>query len=396
MEAAKESPKKQSKTKKRLFLFIGIPIIIIVIIILNVSQKGGGKEVEVALVKKGEITSQVAASGELRAKAQVDISAETIGRIKKIHFQEGDYVKKGALLIELDDVNAGASKKLAWAQLKQAEQDLDRGKKLFEKQLISQESYEKIELAYQTGKARYEQAIDAYRKTKIYAPIAGKVLKINVEEGETAVMGTMNYQGTVLMTIADLSRMIAVVTIDETDVPNVQINQTAKIIADALPDSSFPGIVTKVGLMPITSQLTTEKVTDFEVEIELSTFSPLLRPGMNVKTDIITDSKMDVLVIPIQASGKRKIKGKATETVFLAKKSKAILTEVETGISSDTDIEILTGVSEGDTVITGPYRVLSKLKDGQSIAYKVEEDSLTSEQQSIRLRPLLRMTKKRI
>jgi HlyD family secretion protein len=262
---------------------------------------------------------------------------------------------------------------------------LVRGKQLFEKEMISKESFERIELAYETAKAQYQQAFDSYRKTKIYAPIAGMVMKINVEEGETAVMGTMNYQGTVLMTIADMSRMIAVVTIDETDVPNVKVDQAVEVIADALPDSTYPGTVTKVGLMPITSQLTTEKVTDFEVEIELINFSPLLRPGMNVKTDIITSEKFEVIVIPIQASGKRKIDDETTESVFLVKDKKAHLTAVQTGVSSDTEVEIVAGVQEGDTVIIGPYRVLSKLKDGHNIRFtETLEDTSQVEPQTMK------------
>jgi HlyD family secretion protein len=270
---------------------------------------------------------------------------------------------------------------------------------LFEKELISEESFEQIKLGYETARAQYEQANDNFRKTKIYAPISGKVMKLNVEEGETAVMGTMNYQGTVLMTIADLSRMIGVVTIDETDVPSVNVGQTAEVIADALPDTTFPGVVTKVGLMPITNQLTTEKVTDFEVEIELNEFSPLLRPGMNVKTDIITGEKTDVIVVPIQASGNRKLDGKTGETIFIVQDGKAHLTEIETGISSDVDIEIIHGVEEGDTVIIGPYRVLSKLKDGQSVYYAVEEEKdtlVTTTSQVMRPRSVMRRMKRNL
>ena len=364
--------------KKKTLIIIGVIILVAVIIILNVTQKESGKEVEVAIVEKGDILSKVTASGELRAKSQVDISAETIGRIKKIYYKEGAYVKKGSLIIELDDVNANANRKLAEAQLKQAEQDYTRGQKLFEKELISQENFEKLSLAYKTTKAQYEQAMDSYRKTKIYAPISGKIMKINVEEGETAVMGTLNYQGTVLMTIADLSKMIAVVRIDETDVPEVKIDQPAEVIADALPDSTYPGEVIKVGLMPITSQLTTEQVTDFEVEIELSEFSPLLRPGMNVKADIITKEKSDVLTVPIQAVGKRKIEGKTSQTIFVVENKKAYLKEITTGVSSDTDTEIISGIEEGDTVVIGPYRVLSKLKDGQLVSFKFLEEDTSS------------------
>jgi HlyD family secretion protein len=382
--------------KKKHFFIIGGVIIIIIIVILNLIQKNAGEEVDVTLVNKGDIISKVTASGELRAKAQVDISAETIGRINMIHFQEGDYVKKGALLIELDDVKVKANKILAQVQLNQSEQDLARGKKLYEKELISEESYEKIILGYETAKAQYEQAFDAYEKTKIYAPITGKIMKINVEEGETAVMGTMNYQGTVLMTIADMSMMIAVVTIDETDVPSVKVNQVVEVVADALPDSTYPGIVTKVGLMPITSQLTTEKVSDFEGEIELSEFSDLLRPGMNVKAEIVTSEKSDVLVIPIQASGKRKIDKEMKESAFVAVKGKAVLKEIKTGTSSDTDIEIVSGLTIGDTLIIGPYRILSKLKDGQPVSFKFEADTaLNQTPQSFRPRRMLRMFQKR-
>jgi len=380
---------------KKLIFVVGGIVVVVIIIILTLTQQKSGTEVETVVAQKGEIVSTVTASGELRAQSQVDISAETIARIVRIRFKEGDNVKKGDLLIELDDVKVKASRNLAYAQMQQAAQDFDRARQLFEKQLISRENYEKIELSYETTKTQYEQALDAYKKTRIYAPIKGKIMKINVEEGETAVMGTMNYQGTVLMTIADMSTMIAVVTIDETDVPVVSTGQDAKVVADAMPDTFFSGSITKVGLMPITSQLSTEKVTDFEVEIELKEVSPMLRPGMNVKTDIITSEKTDVLIIPIQASGKRKIEDKTVESVYLVRDGKAVLQEVETGVSSDTEIEIVTGVELGDTVISGPYRVLSTLKDGQSVKCKFEEaDSIFNENTS--LRSVKKAIKKRI
>jgi len=365
--------------KKRLFIILGAIIVVIVIVVLNLSQRDSGEKVEVALVKRSNITSKVTASGDLRAKSQVDISAETIARVRKINYHEGDYVKKGDQLIELDDVQADATRKLALAKMEQAEQDLQRAEKLIEKNLISQESFERIELSYKTARASYEQALDAYRKTKIFAPISGKIMKVNVEEGETAVMGALNYGGTVMMTIADLSKMIAVVKIDETDVPDVRVGEHAEVVADALPDSVYSGTVTKVGLMPITSQLSTDEATDFEVEIELHEFSPLLRPGMNVKTDIITSEKSAVLVIPIQASGKREIDDEPQETVFVVEEGKAKLTKIVPGVSSDAETEVISGIGEGDTVITGPYRVLSRLKDGQKVSFTVaDEDTIPS------------------
>ncbi len=359
---------------KKIFIIIGIIILVLLIIILNLIQKPGGEDVEIGVAKKGEIVSKVSADGELKAKSQVDISAETIGRIKKIYYREGDFVKKGNLLIELDDTQARANYKLSEVRLKQAEQVFFRTKSLYEKELVSKENFENAELSYASAKATYEQALDNYQKTKIYAPISGKIMKLNIEEGETAVMGTLNYAGTVLATIADMSRMIAVVKIDETEVPQVKIGQEAEVTADALPDSSFKGLVTKVGLMPITSiATTTEKATDFEVEIELKDFSQSLRPGMNVKAEIITSKKADVLTVPIQAVGKRKIKDKMTESIFVVENRKAVLKEIQTGISSDTEIEIIAGINEGDTVIVGPYRVLSKLKDGTKVNFKERE-----------------------
>ncbi len=365
--------------KKRLLIIIGAIVVVVIIIVVNLNQGDSGEKVDVSLVKRGNITSVVTASGELKAKAQIDISAETIARVRRIIYREGDYVKKGDLLIELDDVQASATRDLALANLEQAEQDLQRAGKLIEQNLISRESFERVELSYKTAKASYEQAQDAYRKTRIYAPISGKVMKVNVEEGETAVMGALNYGGTVMMTIADMSQMIAVVKIDETDVPDVRVGENAEVIADALPDSVYNGTVVKVGLMPIQSQLGTDEVTDFEVEIEVHGVSSLLRPGMNVKSDIITSEKTDVLKIPIQASGKREIDDELVETVFLIEGGRAVLTKIVPGVSSDEETEVVSGIEEGDTVVVGPYRVLSILKDGQKVSVTgLESDTLSS------------------
>ncbi|MDH4210459.1 MAG: efflux RND transporter periplasmic adaptor subunit [candidate division WOR-3 bacterium] len=365
--------------RKRLLIIIGAIVVVVIIIVLNLNQGDSGEKVNVSLVKRGNITSVVTASGELKAKAQIDISAETIARVKRIIYREGDHVKKGDLLIELDDVQASATRGLALANLEQAEQDLQRAEKLIEQNLISRESFERVELSHKTAKASYEQALDAYRKTRIYSPISGKIMKVNVEEGETAVMGALNYGGTVMMTVADMSQMIAVVKIDETDVPDVRVGEHAEVIADALPDSAYNGTVVRVGLMPIQSQLSTDEVTDFEVEIELHAVSSLLRPGMNVKSDIITSEKKDALKIPIQASGKREIDDELVETVFLIENGKAVLKEIVPGVSSDEETEIISGIEEGDTVIIGPYRVLSRLKDGQKVSFTgLESDTLSS------------------
>jgi HlyD family secretion protein len=361
---------------KKIWIIIGVVVVILILVVVNLKAKPSGKNVEITIAGKGEITSRVESTGELKAKDQVNISAQTIAQIERIYYAEGDFVKKGSLLIELDATQAQSNLTLAEASLKQAEQDLERGKALFAKKLSSQLEFNQVQLSYTTAKTKYDQAHDALLKTRIYAPISGRIIQLNVKEGETVVMGTMNNSGTILMVLADMSTMMAVVDVDETDTPDLVIGQKAEVTADALPDSVFKGKVTKIGLMPVANLLSTDQATNFEVEIQLYEFSPLLRPGMNVSADIITSEKTDILTVPVQAMGRRMKDKKMTETVFVLKNKKAVLKEIKSGASSDTDIEILSGIELGDTVITGPYRILSKLKDGETVSYApIKSDS---------------------
>lgn len=354
---------------KKILIVVGIVVVILVIVFVNLKAKPSGRDVEVSIAGKSDITSRVESTGELKAKDQVNISAQTIAQIDKIYYAEGDYVKAGALLIQLDNTQAEANQTLAEASLKQADQDLRRGQALFDKKLISQQDFDQVQLNYTTAKTKYDQAHDALLKTRISAPISGRIIQLNVKEGETVVMGTMNNSGTILMVLADMSTMIAVVDVDETDVPELRLGQSAEVTADALPDSIFNGKVTKIGLMPVPNMLATDQATNFEVEVEMKEFSPLLRPGMNVTAKIITSQKKDILTVPVQAVGRRMKDKKMTETVFIAKSKKAVLREIKTGASSDTDIEILSGIEIGDTVIVGPYRILSKLKDKETVTF---------------------------
>ncbi len=359
---------------KRIWIFSLIAVAIVIIVVFNLKfSRGGGSEVEITTATYGPITSTVEATGTLKAKAQVDISAEAIGRVRKIFVNEGDIVKKGARLIQLDDEQDRANLGLAKARFEQAEMVFNRAQSLIEKNLISKEEYEISRTNYEVSKAQFLQAQDKLDKTKINAPIAGKIMKINVEEGETVLLGTMNNPGTVLLTIADMSKMIAIVKVDETDVPNIKVDMPAKVSPDALPDTSFKGVVSKVGLMPIQNVISTETAINFEIELELAEFSPELRPGMTIKAEVITAKKDSVLKVPAQAVGKRKFKGKETTSVFLFKDNKAVMKEVETGTSSDTDIEIKSGIQPNDQVITGPYRIVSKLKDGNRVKISTEQ-----------------------
>lgn len=343
-------------------------ILLLAFIILNRSRKESGLQCETQLVEYGSILSKVNATGTLRARAQVNLQAQVMGVVKRVRVKEGNWVRRGDTLLELDRQSYQGQLVLARAQFNQTRLKHARMESLYARGLIAPEQFEASKTAYEVAEAQFSQAQDQYDKTVICAPISGLATQVNIKEGETAIIGTMNYAGTVLLVIADLSQMEALVEVDETDVVTLQPGQTATITVDALPDTTFSGKVTRVGYMPVQKLLTTEQTaTNFEVEIALDTTTSTLRPGMTVHAEIITARLDSVLVVPIQAVGRRIVKGKDTETVFVVKKAKAVLTPVRTGKSSDTEIEILEGLAPGDEVIVGPYKLLSRLTDGTQV-----------------------------
>jgi HlyD family secretion protein len=214
------------------------------------------------------------------------------------------------------------------------------------------------------------------------SPIAGTVTRLPVEEGEVAVIGTMNNPGTVLMTISDMGVVEAVMEVDETDIPQVALGQSAEVTIDAYGDRTFEGLVTEVGSSPIET-LTSEAI-NFEVKIQLSDPPETVRPGFSCSADIITDTRENVVAAPIQALVVREKPtddgGRPTdeEGVFVLDGDEGTVrfAPVETGITGDTEIEILSGLQEEDVVITGPFRVLREIKDGDKVTPpEVEEDN---------------------
>jgi HlyD family secretion protein len=367
---------------RTILIVVGIVILLAVIVVLNLTQKQTGEKVDTKEVAFGSILSRVSATGELKAKAQVNLQAQVMGVIEKLHVDEGDWVDQGDLLVELDRGSYQAQLVLARSRYTQARLSHARVDSLFARKLVSEEQYEASRAAYEMAKAQYEQAEDSYDKTSIRAPIAGTVAKVNVEEGETVIIGTMNNLGTVIMVIADMSRMEAIVEVDETDVVSLSIGQHAGIEVDAFPDTTFAGTVTKIGYMPRQNLLSTEiEGVDFEVEVTLDSAMPELRPGMTVSADITTASLDSVLVVPIQAVGRREIDEEEKETVFVVEEGKAALKPVRTGKSSDTDIEITDGLEPGEQVITGPYKLLSKLKDGKKVTPKEKKDEADEDEE---------------
>lgn len=363
------------KKRKTLLIIIGVVIVLVIIIILNVSAQKPGEEVTATIAKYGSILSKVSTTGELKAVSQVNLQAQAMGIVDKLYVSEGDAVRKGELLCLLDRKSYEADMLSAKSRYEQAEAVYARNETLYNRNLIAREQFETFKTQYEVAKAQYEQAMDRLEKTRITSPISGTVVKLNIEEGETVIIGTMNNPGTVMMVIADMSQMLALVKADETDIPVIKSGQKAEVTMDALPDTIFDGVVTKVGYMPVQNILSTgEAGTDFEVEVKLITSVTEMKPGMTVTADIVTAEKESVLVVPIQAVGKRKVKGVETQALFVVEDGTAKLKAVNTGSASETEIEIIEGVKPGEQVISGPYKVLVKLKDEAKVKASVTEE----------------------
>lgn len=326
-------------------------------------------EVEVTTAAPATIVSTVTADGVLKARNQVDISAEVMAKVKKIYVREGDAVKKGQLLCLLDDGESRAEAELYRSQMEEARASYERGKSLYSANLISTAEYEARRTAYEVARARWLQSRDKLVKTRVYAPLAARVIAVNVEEGETAVVGTMNNAGTVLFTLGDLSAMEAEVYVDETDVVAVTPGQPAVVVLDALPDVPFPATVDAIGYTPATSTTSTSagEATEFEVILKLKNGDPRLRPGMSVTATITTATRKGVLACPLQAFGREEVGGKPQDTVFVLEKGRARLRPVRMGVTDGTRAEVVSGLRAGEVVITGPYDVLRQLRDGSPV-----------------------------
>ncbi|MBI2214341.1 MAG: efflux RND transporter periplasmic adaptor subunit [Acidobacteria bacterium] len=407
---------------------VAIGIVILVVggasVAIGVKQKDKNvKQVTTAKVETASLVSKVSANGQIEAKRKVDISANVMGQIVNLAVREGDQVGKGDFLLQIDKAQlaasaAGAAASLealfadrdaARASVDNAKRTFDRAKSNFDQGIAPKADFDVAETSLRSAEAslaaaekRIEQARaglagarDSLSKTTIAAPMAGIVTALPVEEGEVAVVGTMNNPGTKLMTVSDMSVVEAVMEVDETDVPNVKVGQKATITIDAYPNRSFDGTVTEVGSSPIESALgVTGEAVNFEVKIQLDDPSEDIRPGFSCSADIITASREKVTAVPLAAlvmrekpKGDPKAEAKSDATaggpaprgrseeegvyVFDEAAKTVKFTSVETGITGDLSIEIVKGVSPGATIVTGPFRILREIKDGDKV--KVEE-----------------------
>lgn len=393
------------KKNKKLIIIIGAVLVLAVFVILNLKKgKGGEIPVTVEKVTRGDIVQVVSGPGKVQPEVEVKISANVSAEIVGLYVEEGDKIEKGQLLVELDRTKlqaavdrAGSNKKAAEARLTKAKNDYQRAQDLFNKQLSSKADLENAEANLKLAESELEQtfasmtqAEDDLQKTRLYSPLAGVVTKVNKEVGEIA-LGSM-FQADVIMTLADLSKMEVLAEIDENDVVLIDEGDTTDIEIDAIPDTTFLGVVTEIAHTATTrGRGTQEELTNFEIKIAIIEKINKLRPGMSATVDIRTESRKGILHIPIQAvtvrqwddvykadekedSAKQdsiKVEEKhdeMIEVVFVVEDDIAKITAVKTGISNDTDIEVKTGLEEDQQIVTGSYRVLSKtLKDGNRV-----------------------------
>jgi HlyD family secretion protein len=385
-------------------------------------KKNEGTEVRLEQVSRRDLVSSVTASGTIEAKTSVDISADITGRIIEIAVEEGDTVKRGQFLIQIDPAQYQAavaraqgvvgSTQATLLQMKatrdQAQRDWNRARQLTElgENLIAPETAEQARTAFEVAEANYQatraqleqakaslqEARDNLAKTRLTAPIAGRVVRLAVEEGEVAVPGTFSRETGLLMTIADLSVILAKVQVDETDVVRVKHSDSVEVTIDAYPDTSFWGRVTKVSqsakLTPTeTASGSTDRAVDFDVEITLRKPPPGIRPDLSCTARIITDTRDEALSIPIialtvrdheripsEAEGappvdtlRARFKKREAEGVFVVRNGVATFRPVKTGVAGEEYFEVVDGLREGETIVAGTYQAIRDLKDGAKV-----------------------------
>jgi HlyD family secretion protein len=445
-------------TRKKVFIIVGIVVVLAAVVAANLYfRRETGLSVNTEALRARDLEALVSASGRIQPKRQVNVSANTTGRVTRVAVEEGQRVKAGQFLLEIDPRSLDAqlqrgeaSVAAAQSSLQQsraavqqtrvalelARQNLKRTQELWKEGLTTRESLERAENDVQAREAELktrEQEIQTNEQrikveeaglatTKynlnqviISAPMDGLVTRRSIEEGETAVLGTMNNAGSVLLTIADMSMLEAEVEVDETEIPSVSLGQAAKVTIDAIPNRTFKGHVTEVGNSPIQQTTTTQntggqrQATTFRVVITLDEDVPDVRPGFTCTAEITTATRKNVVSVPIQAltvremlyndknelvreEPQRRRRGNAVETpvsasnepppghtrketegVFVVNGGRGVFTPVTVGVAGEQYFEVLSGLKAGDEVITGPFNSVRELSDGGEV--KVQQNN---------------------
>jgi HlyD family secretion protein len=434
---------------KKIMIGAGIVVVLGGIAYANIAfKKTEGITVNTEKIQKRNLKAIVSASGKIQPKRFVNISADTSGRVTELAVNEGDRVKKGQFLLQIDprnlrtrvtsgEASLGAARsqlqqmrlslESARTALKQAEDAYRRQQNLAKGGLTTRETLERaeadltmrradlasqeqnlktLELRTEQEQATLENAKTDLSKVRIEAPFDGLITRRNIEQGETAVVGTMNNAGTVLLQVSDMSVIEAEVEVDETDIPEVQLGQAATITVDAIPGKTFTAKVTEIGNSPIqTTGSSATQATNFKVTLQVDGEIPDVRPGFTCTAEITTATRNDTLAVPIQATtvrevvlddkgqvvreptttpGRRPAAGavqaselkpgqerKEIEGVFVVRDGKAVFEPVKTGIAGEKFFEVISGLKDGDSVIVGPFSSVRTLADGAAV--KIEQ-----------------------
>lgn len=448
--------------KKIIFIILGVLVVAGIVTLTIVRAQAGYTKVMTAKVLRQDLVSTVSGTGQIKPKTYVNVGAEALGRITHLYVKEGDHVHQGQELATIENVQqkanvngqqaaiAAANTDIAAdiaaektqeatvehakADLEQKKLDYDRAQALYAAQVMSKQDFDAKKMAYDTDVATLAQAqaavaqakaqtasarghmntqvadltanVDLFKKTIAIAPFDGIVTNLPVREGETVVPGIQDTNGSVLMTLADISVITAEVKVDETDIVNVALGQPADVTVDAIPGKVFKGHVTEVGDQALlrstgvaTSQTTSgqEEAKDFKVVITLDSPNSELKPGLSTTAKIVTATRQNAVIIPIQALAMRNPNAKPGQSpaaatadpapdgssadpsqnpddkqgVFVIRddkgKLRAHFIPVTTGITGLTNIQVLSGVQPGDEIVTGPFHVLRDLKDNALI-----------------------------
>lgn len=394
---------------------------------LSVSQRGArGVDVRFGTVVRRDLVETVTASGNIRAGRVVDISSDVSARVAELFIQEGDDVVAGQTLLRLDPTRFDAQVSRARASLNQArsntgqqeankvrvEREFQRLSALFQrdsllvKRQLLEDAQTNLDVAghqldgatfgVAQAEAELDEAEEQLSKTIFVAPISGKVTRLNIEEGETVIVGTMNNPGSLVLTISELATVEAVVQVDETDIPYVSLGDSAVLELDAFPNQLFAGVVTEIGNSAIRPPASTAAsgqtaAIDFEVVIVMGNPPGGVRPDLSTTADIITSMSKDALAIPIisltvrqsddedapapdpnavqreAGPASRRPEDRDVEGVLIVRDGVVTFTPVEVGITGQEYFEIVSGVQEGDTLVAGPYQRIRELKTGDAV-----------------------------
>jgi HlyD family secretion protein len=397
---------------------VGIPLA------LSAAKKGNkATEVRIEKVSRRDLVSTVTASGRIDAKTSVEVSADITGRITNIAVKEGDLVQKGQFLLQIDPTiyqaavsRAEALVASSQAQMVQTQATVDQAQRALTRaqelqrsgsSLISPEAVEQAQTAFdvatannnssraqvEQARAGLQEARDNLSKTRLVAPMAGRVVRLPVEEGEVAVPGTFSRESALLMTIADLSVVLAKVKVDETDVVRLHMGDSVQVSIDAFPDTTFTGRVSKISnsaqlTATATAGGSTDRAVDFDVEITLDNPPADIRPDLSATAKIVTDTRKNALALPIIALTVREdermpnesVEGqpaptdtfpgdrkKEAEGVFIVRDNLAFFQPVKVGIAGEEHFEILTGLKEGDQIVAGTYQAIRELRDSTRV-----------------------------